>query len=151
MTNGEKMHVMFPSAEIEEEKDGNDVWIAIDYLTNFTKDWWNTEYKEPTKNDLGVDTDKLIADCEKMSFDIDFFNKPLKVVALDAVKNIANELPSVTPQEPTIITCKDCKYYRNKGNKHSYCTKRLNVDSVTDRYREPNFYCADAVLREVEE
>lgn len=43
-----------------------------------------------------------------------------------------------------IITCKDCKYYRNKGNKHSYCTKRLNVDSITDRYREPDYYCADA-------
>ena len=53
-------------------------------------------------------------------------------------------------QEPRIITCKECKYYRSKGNKYSYCTKRLNVDSVTDRYREPNFYCADAVLREVE-
>jgi hypothetical protein len=46
-----------------------------------------------------------------------------------------------------IITCKDCKYYRNKGNKHSYCTKRLNVDSITDRYREPDYYCADAERR----
>lgn len=34
--------------------------------------------------------------------------------------------------------------------KSSYCTKRLNVDSVTDRYRESNFYCADAILRECE-
>ena len=50
-----------------------------------------------------------------------------------------------------VVRCKDCKYYRNKENKRSYCTKRLNVDSVTDRYREPNFYCADAVLREVVE
>ena len=56
-----------------------------------------------TKNDLAVDTDKLISDCKKMSFDIDFFNKPLKVVALDAVKNIVNDLPSVTPQEPRWI------------------------------------------------
>jgi hypothetical protein len=69
---------------------------------------------------------------------------------VDMVKCV-NGMPSITPQEPRIITCKDCKYYRNQGNKHSYCTKRLNVDSVIDRYREPNFYCADAVLREVKE
>lgn len=55
---------------------------------------------EPTtKNDLGVDTDKLISDCEKMSFDIEFFNKPLKVVSLDAVKNIVKDLPLITSQE----------------------------------------------------
>lgn len=47
-----------------------------------------------------------------------------------------------------IVTCKDCKYYRNKENKHSYCTKRLNVDSITDRYREPDYYCADAERKE---
>lgn len=51
-------------------------------------------------------------------------------------------------QEPTIIRCKDCRYYRALGER-SYCTKRLNVDSVTDRYRAPDFYCADAELREV--
>lgn len=46
-----------------------------------------------------------------------------------------------------IIRCKDCRFYRNLG-KNSYCTKRLNVDSVIDRYRAPDFYCADAELRE---
>lgn len=52
------------------------------------------------------------------------------------------------PIEPTIIRCNDCRYYRALGER-SYCTKRLNVDSVTDRYRAPDFYCADAELREV--
>lgn len=47
-----------------------------------------------------------------------------------------------------IVTCKDCKYYRNKEDKYSYCTKRLNVDSITDRYREPDYYCAYAERKE---
>ncbi len=49
-----------------------------------------------------------------------------------------------------IVTCKDCKYYRNKGNKYSYCTKRLNVDSITDRYREPDYFCANGERKENE-
>ena len=98
--------------------------------------------QEPTaKNDLGVD-------CVSRADALDCVNWGYSFS--DIYKKI-NELPSVTPQEPRIITCKECKYYRDKGNKYSYCTKRLNVDSVTDRYREPNFYCADAVLREVKE
>lgn len=59
---------------------------------------------------------------------------------LEIFDRIDKELPPVTPIHGT---CKDCKYYRDKGNKYSYCTKRLNVDSAIDRYREPNFYCAD--------
>lgn len=47
-----------------------------------------------------------------------------------------------------VVICKDCKYYRNKGNKYSYCTKRLNIDSITDRYRELDYYCADAERKE---
>lgn len=54
------------------------------------------EQEPTTKNNLAVD--KLISDCEKMSFDIEIFNKPLKVVALDAVKNIVKDLSPVTPQ-----------------------------------------------------
>ena len=98
-----------------------------------------------TKNDLGVDCISRQFMYELGATCIATRNENGNLVALGAIK----ELPSVTPQEPRIITCKDCKYYRNKENKRSYCTKRLNVDSVTDRYREPNFYCADAVLREV--
>ena len=61
--------------------------------------------KEPTtKNNLAVD--KLISDCEKMSFDMEIFNRPLKVVALDAVKNIVKHLSPVTPQEPRWIPVK---------------------------------------------
>ena len=115
-----------------------------------------------TKNDLGVDCidrQATITFVCKNTEEILKDTMPLEVKLSDdyLYENIAKimrnpkVLPSVTPQEPRIITCKDCKYYRNKGNKRYYCTKRLNVDSVTDRYREPNFYCADAVLREVEE
>ena len=103
MINGEKIKVLLKPREDQIKIYGEWVEIEIQSLAiNFScsLDWWNAEYKEPTtKNDLGVD--KLLSDCEKMSFDIEIFNKPLKVVALDAVKNIVNELPSVTPQEPT--------------------------------------------------
>lgn len=56
------------------------------------------EQEPTTKNDLAVD--RLISDCEKMSFDIEIFNKPLKVVALDAVKNIVKGMSLVTPIRP---------------------------------------------------
>ena len=106
---------------------------------------------EPTtKNDLGVDCISREAVDRIINKWLSHSDYELKDHIYSMTEKIHN-LPSVTPQEPRIITCKDCKYYRNKGNKRSYCTKRLNVDSVTDRYREPNFYCADAVLREVEE
>lgn len=102
MTNGEKIKEIFPSTDSRlDEKTGIMLVKWVDGATKcFKAEWWNAEYKEPTtKNNLAVD--KLISDCEKMSFDIDFFNKPLKVVALDAVKNIVNDLPSITSQEPT--------------------------------------------------
>ena len=70
-------------------------------------------------------------------------DKICKIIDLDVDGEWFDE-----PIEPTIIRCKDCRFYRNLG-KNSYCTKRLNVDSVTDRYRAPDFYCADAELREV--
>ena len=134
MTNGEKIKEIFPNII----KYGNiliDDTGALQKNILFDDTWWNAEYKEPiTKNDLGVDTDKLISDCEKMSFDMEIFNKPLKVVALDAVKNIAKDLPSVTPQEPRkghwiplgyedewwgeVCTCSECGSSISRSN---YC------------------------------
>lgn len=58
------------------------------------------EQGSTTKNDLGVDTDKLIADCEKMSFDFELFGRPTKALLLDAVKNIVKDLPPITPIRP---------------------------------------------------
>lgn len=86
-----------------------------------------TKSQEPaTKNDLGVD--KLLAGCEKMSFEIEIFNKPLRVVALDAVKNIVKGLPSVTPQEPIldelraeITTLQNRCYALTKGVMCRFC------------------------------
>ena len=46
-----------------------------------------------------------------------------------------------------IVTCKDCKYYRSKGDEYSYCTKRIPFASFTE-CREPNFYCKDAERKE---
>ena len=53
MTNGEKLCIDFPNMRytISEHR----VITTIGVATSFDLDWWNTEYKEPTKNDLGVD------------------------------------------------------------------------------------------------
>ena len=90
MTNGEMIQKMFPSAEIDKEKDGNDIWIAIDCWTTFTKDWWNAECKEPTtKNNLGVD-------CISREQAINAVNMCSNS---ETILNL-QQLPSVTLQEP---------------------------------------------------
>lgn len=81
---------------------------------------WENQYTPTTKDDLGVDTDKLIADCEKMSFDFEIFGRPMKALLLDAVKNIVKDLPSVTPIRPKghwiinkekgFAKCSSCKF-----------------------------------------
>lgn len=101
MTREEKINTL--KAIIQECEEYQ--WQRRETLFEIIKD---LEQEPTTKNNLAVD--KLISDCEKMSFDIDFFNKPLKVIALDAVKNIVNDLPTVTPQEPT---CKECAYWKD--------------------------------------
>ena len=115
------------------------------FLVLVEKDVWEDAKKAlTTKNDLGVDC----IDRKKL---IDWINiwDITPIIKNPLIRHIQG-MSSVKPQEPRIITCSECKYYRNKGNKNTYCTKRLNVESVIDRYREPNFYCADAVLREEE-
>ena len=85
--------------------------MTQDDMTELTIKDLETLEQEPTaKNDLAVD--KLLAGCEKMSYEIEIFNKPLRVVALDAVKNIVKGLPSVTPQEPQSFEwCTSCREY----------------------------------------
>ena len=87
--------------ECQAESDKFDAAFQDGYNNGYAQAKFDYEQEPTTKNDLGVD--KLLSDCEKMSFDIEIFNKPLKVVALDAVKNIVKDLSSVTPQEPRWI------------------------------------------------
>ena len=55
MTNGEKIKAIFPNAQIDEGMLEMYVWLDHE-PAQFTKDWWNAEYKEPTtKNDLADD------------------------------------------------------------------------------------------------
>lgn len=77
----------------------------------------------------------------------DMFGDATCVLLCDEWKDNENHRAENCPLVE-IVTCKECKYCRNKGDKYSYCTKRLNVDSVTDRYREPDFFCADAERKE---
>ena len=60
--------------------------------------------------------DKLIAYCEMMSFDTDVFDESVKVVALDAVKNISKE---VIPQEQKWIPVSE-RLPEKSG--HYWCT-----------------------------
>ena len=110
---------------------------------------WNED--PTTKNNIEVNTDKLISDCEEMSFDIDIFDKPLKVVALAVVKNIVKNLPSVTPQEPRKghwklvqrgksidVCCSNCEAVRIEGYAYNYTIDQLNKEDF-----EECFECAD--------
>ena len=55
MTNGEKIKAIFPNAQIDEGMLEMHVWLDHE-PAQFTKDWWNAEYKEPTtKDDLADD------------------------------------------------------------------------------------------------
>lgn len=46
-----------------------------------------------------------------------------------------------------IVTCKDCKHYKHHGI-NGYCSKRVNTDSHTDVYREPDYFCKLGERRE---
>ena len=91
MTNGEKIKAIFPNAQIDEGMLEMYVWLDHE-PAQFTKDWWNAEYKEPTaKNDLAVD-----AVSRKAVITI-IQNHWWNCRDID---KLVNELPSVTPQEP---------------------------------------------------
>lgn len=152
MTNGEKfINDYYPNSSITRDSLTGRVFVNEDNA-DFTLpiEWWDAEYKELTnKNDLRVD--KLLADCEKMSFEIEIFNKPLRVVAFDAVKNIVKDLPSVTPQEPRWISVSDylpvtndevlVTYIVNGNTKKRYVETANCFDgewsSINDEYRIP--------------
>lgn len=87
-------------------KDAPQIGVSTNYVERHP-DIYDQIKQLTTKNDLGVDTDKLIADCEKMSFDFELFGRPTKALLLDAVKNIVKDLPSVTPQESKILALLD--------------------------------------------
>lgn len=46
-----------------------------------------------------------------------------------------------------IVTCKECKHYKFHGD-NGYCSKRVNTDSHTDVYREPDYFCKLGERRE---
>ena len=111
--------------------------IAMPYAT---PDNCGNYIEQTTKNDLGVD--KLIADCEKMSFDMEIFNKPLKVVALDAVKNIVKDLSSVTPQEPRKGHWIDEGIYADGQSYHSFMCSECEWHHIEHKNEIVDFnYC----------
>ena len=60
MTNGEKLKEVFPDIQIfnvtENEQREKFIHIRLGGVCQAIElEWWNAEYKEPTKNDLGVE------------------------------------------------------------------------------------------------
>jgi hypothetical protein len=96
MTNGEMIQKVF-DCEVCEPLPEDDIIHVIfsdknDSAIGFDWSWWNMEYKEPTaKNNLG-------ADCISRTSALDSINWAYNLS--DAYQKI-NDLPSVTPQEPT--------------------------------------------------
>jgi hypothetical protein len=58
------------------------------------------------------------------------------VTGIDIVANPKGSCPLVE-----IVTCKKCRHYKYHGA-NGYCSKRVNTDSHTDVYREPDYFCA---------
>jgi len=58
MTNGENILSAFSNATIRRCKNKDFTYIEVEqndkWIADFNIDWWNAEYKEPTKNDLAV-------------------------------------------------------------------------------------------------
>ena len=96
--------------------------------------------EQTAMSDLAVN--KLISDCEKMSFDMEIFNKPLKVVALDAVKNIVKDLSSVTPQEPRKGHWIDEGIYADGQSYHSFMCSECEWHHIEHKNEIVDFnYC----------
>ena len=141
MTNGENILSAFSNATIRRCKNKDFTYIEVEqndkWIADFDMEWWNAEYKEPTtKNDLGVDTDKLIADCEKMSFDFELFGRPTKALLLDAVKNIVKDLPSVTqePRKGEWLRMSDLSEQEDDRYKCSRCGNVIHHKNKMDLY-----------------
>ncbi len=102
MTNGEMIQKVF-NCEVCEPIPEDDIIHVIfpdknDSAIGFDWSWWNMEYKgSTTKNNLGVD-------CISRIQAIDAFPDLLPNIGYNkkAITEILQEVPPVTPQEPTI-------------------------------------------------
>lgn len=114
MTNGEKFKEVFGVSQVDEGELYAYAWLANHDAAEFSIDWWNEEYKEPTtKNDLGVDCISRQATINAIKrihpvdtdYDCTLYDKVDVMYVLD-------EMPSVIPQEPKSFKwCETCKEY----------------------------------------
>lgn len=106
MTNGEKLCYMFPEMHYTlSDNQPRRVVTTIGVCASFDLEWWNAEYKEPTtKNDLEVDcisradAIKGLGEQPYVWTDSDYEIQQLE--DWKAHKEMLENLPSVTPQEP---------------------------------------------------
>ena len=101
MTNKEKFKEVF-GLEIDDTSDCGYFDCTDreckDCSVKDTKDWWNTEYKEPTtKNDLGVD---CVSRAEVLRLMKDNWHTHNGDWAMQESMDDIRALPAVTPQEP---------------------------------------------------
>ena len=138
MTNKEKFKEVF-GLEIDDTSDCGYFDCTDreckDCSVKDTKDWWNTEYKEPTtKNDLGVD---CVSRAEVLRLMKDNWHTHNGDWAMQESMDDIRALPSVTPQEPqTFKWCTNCKEY----DQEKHCCHRWSKvirDTVEEMRQEP--------------
>lgn len=147
MTNGEKLKEIFPNIVV------NECAITIHATTkveccsekhckgsisyDFWKEWWNSEYKEPTKAlEQEPIIDKIRAEIEQYQSDAFYsddvmMNKRTVLQILDKYKSLEQG------------TCKNCKYWQKSARTWGglmYCAL-LSGEYMIDT--EEDFYCAD--------
>lgn len=113
MTNGEKMQEMFPEGKTRRCR-GGVVFESDGWCHAYDSDWWNAECKEPTTEN---DSSELAKNSKKLEKDFGESDCISRKTILDELekwdwqelylpihfKQMLDELPSVTPQEPRWI------------------------------------------------
>ena len=159
MTNGEKIKEIFPSMPINVSEDTVYCGKSKAYIGEFSKEWWNAEYKAPTtKNDLGVDC----IDRAELLKAMDTWDKfgylanhglirlgkenkyYVQYVKYDNMVKCVNDMPSVTPQEPRRGHCITTRTFMHDGE--FYCD-RCKSEAPNNKKWD---YCPNCGARMVE-
>ena len=153
MTNGEMIQKVF-DCEVCEPLPEDDIIHVIfpdknDSAIGFDWSWWNMEYKDPTaKNNLGVDCIDRNRTIERLKLNFPISqgadnsrDRHRYMQALADIQAI-REMPSVTPQEPKIGHCKDCKWWKDSdGEYRRGCSAESQCPINRREVYEGNGYC----------
>ena len=151
MTNGEKFKQIFSITQVDEGELYAFAWLPNHDAAEFSIDWWNAEYKEPTtKNDLGVDciSRQAVIDLMMQKWGENFSGDDAMQESMDDIR----ALPSVTPQEPKIgywIDTNDDGFVYHRIYKCSHCGATV-CEYPEDMHESKYKYCSTCGVKMVE-